>query len=262
MLTPSSALSIAGSDPSGGAGIQVDLKTFAALGLWGMAVITSLTAQNSFRVSGTMGIPPDFVGKQIDTLLEDITPGAVKTGMLANAGIIRAVIDHLPDTIPLVVDPVLVSTSGHRLLCEDAIGILRDGLIPRADLVTPNIPEAMVLTGMERIVTEDEMEMAGGMIRDMGAGSVVIKGGHGAGDDSVDLLVTDRVIRLLSPREPYSVHGSGCCFSAAITGYIAKGEDIPEACRLGKEVISRAIRSAVKGSQEQWMANPGDVHLE
>jgi hydroxymethylpyrimidine/phosphomethylpyrimidine kinase len=251
------ALSIAGSDPSGGAGIQVDLKTFAITGVWGMAVITALTAQNSTRVSEVYAIEPHVVGEQIRTLLEDITPGAVKTGMLANAGIIRVVVDTVPSGIFLVVDPVMISTSGHRLLDASAVETMRELLIPRAALVTPNIPEAEVLADLE-IRNEAGMNEAGLRIIRLGAGSVVVKGGHGTGDESVDILVTrDGVHRLSSPRFPYKVHGSGCCFSSAVTGYLARGCSMEEACRKGKELVHEAIKRSVPGQSGMRMINPG-----
>ncbi len=253
------ALTIAGSDPSGGAGVQVDLKTFAETEVWGMAVITALTAQNACRVSRVWPMEAKVVGEQISTLVEDITPGAAKTGMLATAEVIRAVIDTLPESIPLIVDPVMISTSGHRLLDEAAIRTMKEMLIPRATLVTPNIPEAEVLTGM-KINDEAEMIEAGQQIRDLGSRSVVIKGGHGTGEESVDLLIDrEGEIRLTSPRMPYQVHGSGCCFSAAVTGFLAQGYGVEESCRQGKVVVTRAIRDAVAGIGEMRMANPGGV---
>lgn len=251
-----SALTIAGSDPSGGAGIQIDLKTFASTGVWGMAVITGLTAQNACRVAGVWPVDPGIVSIQIATLLEDMTPGAVKTGMLADEAIIRAVDRALPPLCRLVVDPVMVSTSGHRLLAEPAVRAVRDILIPRALLVTPNIPEAEVLTGFP-ITGEEGMEEAGRAILSLGAEAVVVKGGHGSGETAVDLLVTrTQVQRLVAPRLPYGVHGSGCCFSAAVTGFLARGSGLEEACRRGKELVTRAIQGAVCGAGGVRMVNP------
>jgi hydroxymethylpyrimidine/phosphomethylpyrimidine kinase len=253
------ALTIAGSDPSGGAGIQVDLKTFAEVGVWGMAVVTALTAQNACRVSGVWSMESHVVREQISTLLEDITPGVVKTGMLSTDEIIQAVVQTLPEHIPLVVDPVMISTSGHRLLDELAIKSMKKALLPRATVVTPNIPEAEVLAGIK--ITDDASMIEAGMkIRELGAGVVVVKGGHGTGDESVDLLITsDGVIRLTSPRMPYQVHGSGCCFSAAVTGFLAQGYGVAESCRLGKEIVSKAIREAIAGTGGMRMVNPGGV---
>jgi hydroxymethylpyrimidine/phosphomethylpyrimidine kinase len=251
------ALTIAGSDPSGGAGIQVDLKTFAATGVYGMAVITALTAQNAARVSGAQILDSTCVSKQVSVVLEDMVPGAVKTGMLATSSIIETVVHALPKGVPLVVDPVMISTSGHRLLDMAAVRSVRDILIPRATLVTPNIPEAEVLCAFE-IVDEEGMQEAGMQILTMGAFAVVVKGGHGSGDESIDLLISRQgVVSLRSVRMPYSVHGSGCCFSAAITGYLALGFPMEEACQMGKILVSRAIEQAVCGISGMRMVNPG-----
>lgn len=254
-----SVLTIAGSDPSGGAGIQVDLKTFAATGVWGMAVITALTAQNACRVSGSWAMEPAVVRSQVQTLLEDMVPGAVKTGMLANAGIIRTVAEVLPEGVPLVVDPVLVSTSGHPLLDPDCVSALMECLLPRAMLITPNLPEALVLSGIA-IKDESDMIEAGRSILSRGVRGVMVKGGHGKGSESVDLLITeDQVIRLSSPRLPGPVHGTGCCFSAAIASYLALGFSPEEACRQAKELVSMAIQQAVMGAGGMRMVNPGRV---
>lgn len=254
-----SALTIAGSDPSGGAGIQADLATFAATGVFGMAVITALTAQNAGRVTSVLAIDPSMVTGQIATLLEDMRPGAVKTGMVMNGDIIQAIILTLPPDIPLIVDPVMISTSGHRLLDESAIRSVRERLIPRALLVTPNIPEAEILTGL-LIHDMSGMEKAGRKILDLGACAVVVKGGHGSGDEALDLLITRKgTIMLRSSRMPYQVHGSGCCLSAAITGYIARGCNTEEACRKGKEIVSRAIEMAVSGISGIRVVNPGCI---
>ena len=255
------ALTIAGSDPSGGAGIQIDLKTFGAIQVWGMAVITSLTAQNRNRVSSVWAMDPAVVGEQIQTLLEDIPPGAVKTGMLATSGIIQKIVGILPPEIPLVVDPVMISTSGHQLLDESAIQVLMDQLIPCATIITPNIPEAEVLTGIT-IRGESDMVEAGRHLLGLGPRAVVVKGGHGVGDESVDLLISrDGIIRLRSPRLPYQVHGSGCCFSAAVTGYLAGGCTIEEACTKGKDLVSLGITRALPGGSGIRMVNPGGVEL-
>jgi len=252
-----SALSIAGSDPSGGAGIQVDLKTFAKTEVWGMAVITALTAQNPVRVSGAWPVDPDIVSEQIQILLEDITPGAVKTGMLANAAIINAVDEVLPHDIPLVIDPVMVSTSGHQLLDADAVQELISLLIPRATIITPNIPEAEILSGMKEISEEGAMEEAGRIILDLGAEYVLLKGGHGSGDTSVDLLISRScVTRLSSKRQPYDVHGSGCSLSAAITGYLARENSVPKACEKAKKMVSLGIEDALTGKSGMRMVNP------
>jgi len=259
MTVSRSVLTIAGSDPSGGAGIQIDLKTFAATGVWGMAVITALTAQNACRVSGAWAMEPAVVRSQVQTLLEDMVPGAVKTGMLANAGIIRAVTEVLPEGIPLVVDPVMISTSGHALLDPDSVSALIECLLPRATLITPNIPEASVLSGRE-IRDEPDMIEAGRHILSRGARGVLVKGGHGEGRESVDLLITaEQVIRFSSPRLPGPVHGTGCCFSAAIASYLARGFCPEDACRKAKDLVSMAIEQAVTGAGGMRMVNPGRV---
>lgn len=250
------ALTIAGSDPSGGAGIQMDLKTFARTGVWGMAVITALTAQNAARVSHTWPLEPGIVESQIHSVLEDMRPGAIKTGMLANSGIIKVVRDTLPDTIPLIIDPVMVSTSGYHLLDPDAVHDMRECILPIASLVTPNVPEAEILAGMV-ISTEEDMIEAGRRIMDCGTGQVIVKGGHNTGEYATDLLIgPDEVVRLTNPRLPYEVHGSGCSFSAAITGYISKGYDIHTACQMGKTLISAAITDAIEGKSGRRIINP------
>lgn len=251
-----SALTIAGSDPSGGAGIQMDLKTFAKTGVFGMAVITALTAQNAMRVSHAWPMETAMVRDQMVTLLEDMTPGAIKTGMLPTREIIMAVMDTLPDQTPLVVDPVLISTSGHRLIAADAMDTIRESLIARATLVTPNIPEAEVLTRM-KIQGEEEMIQAGRMILDLGAAAVMMKGGHGTGEDAVDILITHSSVEQYSaPRMPYQVHGSGCCFSAAVAGYLAQGMHMEMACQRAKVLVTQAIRDAIPGISGMRMVNP------
>jgi hydroxymethylpyrimidine/phosphomethylpyrimidine kinase len=162
------ALTIAGSDPSGGAGIQMDLKTFAKTGVWGMAVITALTAQNAAQVTGSWPMDPEMVREQIITVLEDLTPGAIKTGMLANTGIIKAVEETVPKDVPLVIDPVMISTSGYRLLNDDAICDICERLIPLAHLITPNIPEAEIISQM-KIASDEDVILAGSKIMDLGA---------------------------------------------------------------------------------------------
>jgi len=251
-----SALSIAGSDPSGGAGVQVDLKTFVKTGVWGMAVITALTAQNASEVRGSWAIKPDIVREQISTVLEDITPGAIKTGMLANSGIIRMIAQTIPEKIPLVIDPVMVSTSGYRLLSEDAVRDIQELLIPLSHILTPNIPEAEILSKMS-INTEEEMIEAALRIIDLGARHVVLKGGHGSGKEATDLLVGKKdITRLVHPRKPFDVHGSGCSFSAAIAGFIAQGLDEKEACTRAKKIVSNGIDNAIFGKSGKGMINP------
>jgi hydroxymethylpyrimidine/phosphomethylpyrimidine kinase len=252
-----SACSIAGSDSSGGAGLQVDLKTFAAYDVYGLSVVTAVTAQNTKRVAGAWIQSPDSVSAQILALCEEFTIGVWKTGMLGNVGVIEAVIDSLPSDAVLVIDPVLVSTSGHRLLSEDALRLLIEGLIPRATVVTPNIPEAEVLTGISPIVTSDDMREAGLVFLAMGADAVIIKGGHLVSGAAADLFLdAKREILLTSPRYPYSVHGSGCCFASALAAEISSGASPDAAFSGAKRFIDGAIRHAIRISETGWVPDP------
>ncbi len=238
------ALTIAGSDPSGGAGIQADLKTFHQFGVYGEAVITLLTVQNTVRVSRVEVVSPELVLQQISAVIEDIPPGAAKTGALGSAAMVRAVAMAAADfPFPLVVDPVMVSKHGMALLPEDAVAAIRDLLLPRAALITPNLPEAEALTGM-RIETMEAMRAAASRLREMGARAVLIKGGHLKGD-AVDLLfeagqwhefVAERVAT------PHT-HGTGCTYSAAITAGLALGLGLPGAVARAKRFIQAAIRT-------------------
>lgn len=250
------ALTCAGSDPSGGAGIQVDLRTFAALGTWGLSAITALTAQTPAAVRAAAPVDPDMVSAQIEAVLEVFPVGAAKTGMLATAAICTAVADALPDGLPLVVDPVMAATSGGRLLDPDAIDVLVERLLPRATLVTPNLGEAAALAGVP-VRTFDEMREAAERLRDLGARAVLVKGGHGTGPEAVDLLLdADGAIPFVSPRYPYDVHGSGCCLSAAITARLAQGADLRTAVGDGKAAVTVAIAGAVTAPDGRRMANP------
>lgn len=241
------ALTIAGSDSSGGAGIQADLKTFSALGVYGASVVTALTAQNTMGVQGVHAVPPDFVSAQIASVLDDLDVKAIKTGMLADAPIIRAVVDGLaaraPAT-PLVVDPVMVATSGDLLLAREAIATLKSALIPRATLITPNLPEGAALLGEALAETEAEARDQIGRLAKLGARAVLLKGGHGSGDEAVDLLATDAgaVVRLAAPRvATRNTHGTGCTLSAAIAARLALGDDLEQAVRRGKSYVHAAI---------------------
>lgn len=241
------ALTIAGSDSSGGAGIQADLKTFSAFGVYGASALTALTAQNTLGVHGVHAVPPAFVIAQIDAVLSDLSVGAIKTGMLANHAIVTAVADRLGAAtgIPLVVDPVMVATSGDNLLDADAIDAVRHRLLPRAMLVTPNIPEAA------RLLDEPEAEDETGLTRQaqsilaFGPQAVLLKGGHGGGDTATDLLVTaNRVITLRQPRiETTATHGTGCTLSAAIAALLASGADLEQAVERAKAYVWKALVS-------------------
>jgi hydroxymethylpyrimidine/phosphomethylpyrimidine kinase len=237
-------LTIAGSDSGAGAGIQADLKTFAALGVYGTSVITAITAQNTVKVSAILELSIDLVAAQIDAVMEDIGADALKTGMLANASLIELIAAKIRayDLKNLVVDPVMVAKSGDLLLRKDAIQALCTHLIPVAQVVTPNLPEAQELTGMKLTRTK-EIEEAARRIIAMGAKSVVIKGGHRKGP-AIDLFFDGKKIRTLrSPRiHTRHTHGTGCTFSAAIAAYLAKGKKIEDAVAMAKKYITQAIR--------------------
>jgi len=220
------ALSIAGSDPSGGAGVQADLKTFAALGTYGTAVLTALTAQSTRGVAGVLVVDPDFVGRQLGVLLDDVTVHATKIGMLAGAATARAVAAVLRarDVGPVVLDPVMVATSGDRLLDADAVAVVREELLPRADVVTPNVPEAAVLLGVAAARTVAEcVAQAEELLRRSGT-AVLLKGGHLAGDESVDVLARPGGTALLRrPRiATTATHGTGCTLSSAVAALLAR----------------------------------------
>lgn len=238
-------LTIAGSDSGGGAGIQADLKTFAALGVYGMSALTAITAQNTLGVQGVYELPADFVGLQIDSVVTDIGVDAVKTGMLANADIIAVVAARVREHgLPnLVVDPVMVAKSGDPLLRPDARDALISLLLPLAVVVTPNLHEARVLTGM-KIETVEEMERAAVAIHRMGPRYVVVKGGHLETGESVDVLYDgERFTHFPSPRvETKNTHGTGCTFASAIAAGLAKGLNVEEAVRQAKEYITLALR--------------------
>lgn len=242
---PPIALTIAGSDPSGGAGIQADLKTFTAFGVYGASVITALTAQNTVGVQGVVAVEPHFVAAQLASVLADLDVGAVKTGMLANAAIIRAVVAGLSEArIPLVVDPVMVATSGDSLLEPEAVEAVRQELLPIATLLTPNLPEAARLLEAPLAITEAEATAQAHAIRALGCRAVLLKGGHGEGSEAVDLLLDDQGVlhRLAAPRiQTRHTHGTGCTLSAAITALLALGIALPDAVRRAKSYVHSAI---------------------
>jgi hydroxymethylpyrimidine/phosphomethylpyrimidine kinase len=242
-----SALTIAGSDSGAGAGIQADLKTFAAHGVYGTSAITAVTAQNSLGVTMVQALPADLVTAQIEAIVSDFGVHAAKTGMLANAAIVEAVSAAVRDLeIPLlVVDPVMVAKSGDRLLDDEALGAMKAELIAQAFLVTPNIPEAEALTNIE-IRTEDDRKEAARRIVEMGASAVVIKGGHLASDDIRNLLLhEDEFVEFQHPRVPgRHTHGTGCTFAAAITSHLARGHDLRTAIDGAQQYVAEAIRHA------------------
>ncbi len=248
MMTIPIALTIAGSDSSGGAGIQADLKTFAALGVYGASVITALTAQNTRGVNGIHQVPADFVTAQIDAVFGDLEVKAVKIGMVAELATIDAIAAGLDRWSPkhVVLDPVMVATSGDRLLAADAVEALRTKLVPRASLITPNLPEAAALLDEPIASNEAAIESQGRRLLAMGCPVVLIKGGHGQGAESIDYLIEGNgVVALAAPRiATKNTHGTGCSLSSAIAAGLAKGEDMATAVRQAKTWISAAIAAA------------------
>jgi len=241
-------LTIAGSDSGGGAGIQADLKTFSALGCYGMSVVTALTAQNTTGVTGIHAVPPDFVVQQMTAVFSDIGTDAVKIGMLYSAELIQAVSDELRrhEASNIVLDPVMVAQSGDKLLQDAAITALKDHLLPLATVLTPNLPEAAVLLGQE-VKGLDDMQAAAKNLAAFGSRSVLLKGGHAQGDDSSDVLyiAEDDLCVVLGDRRvrTANTHGTGCTLSSAIAAYLAKGEAIAPAIRKAKTYIGEAIRA-------------------
>ena len=237
-------LSIAGSDPSGGAGIQADLKTFAALDVYGMAVITALTAQNTQEVRGFIALPPAFVKDQIDAVFDDIEVSAVKIGMLANEEIIEVVADALERHKPsyIVLDPVMVATSGDSLISAEALAAMKARLIPLCDVLTPNIPEAEKLSRKAVM----DMEVAAAGLLDLGSRAVLLKGGHLKGAVAMDVLAHNGGVKVFeAPRlESKNTHGTGCTLSSAVAAYLARGYSLDESVESAKNYISSAINHA------------------
>jgi hydroxymethylpyrimidine/phosphomethylpyrimidine kinase len=242
------ALTIAGSDSGGGAGIQADLKTFSALGVYGASAITALTAQNTLGVQAIHAAPPEFVAQQISSVLSDLKVAAIKIGMLANAEVIEAVAQALGPHlgIPVVLDPVMVAASGDPLLAPEAVEALRTHLLPLAAIVTPNLPEAAFLCGSTAARDEEEMASQGRGILAFGASSVLIKGGHAHGPDSADLLVSPCWVKRFSVKRiaTRNVHGTGCTLSSAIAAGLAKGLPLFEAVSVAKAYVTAAIAAA------------------
>ncbi len=242
------ALSIAGLDPSGGAGIAADLKTFSALGVYGAAVVTALTAQNTKGVFGIHDVPPDFIAAQIDAVFSDLAVGAVKIGMLGGPAAIEVVAAALDRYHPrdVVLDPVMIASSGQPLLRGEALGRLRD-LIARVSVLTPNLSEAAALLGTDPARDEAEMRAQAQKLLAFGTRAVLIKGGHGSGAESVDILVDARgeALRLAAPRiATQNTHGTGCTLSSAIAAGLAKGLPLPAAAREAKTYVSAALAAA------------------
>lgn len=238
-------LSVAGSDPSGGAGVQADLKTFTALGVYGGAVLTALTAQSTRGVTGVHRVPEDFVTAQLDAVLADLDVRAVKTGMLGTADVVEAVAAAVErHRVPaLVVDPVMVATSGDRLVDDATVAAIAARLLPLATVVTPNLPETAVLTGGRAPTDEAAMAAAGRTLVAAGARAVLVKGGHLTGAEAVDLLVTrEGIERLAAPRvRTRNTHGTGCTLSSAIAARLALGDDLHAAVVFAKAYLTEAV---------------------
>jgi hydroxymethylpyrimidine/phosphomethylpyrimidine kinase len=242
------AVTIAGSDSGGGAGIQADLKTFAALGVYGASVITALTAQNTKGVSAIHDVPPAFITAQIDAVFSDLAVGAVKIGMLSQAPAIAAVAGGLErfGQSQVVLDPVMVATSGDRLLDANGVDALRRLLIPKATILTPNLPEAAALLDTANAADEGAMRRQAERLLSLGARAVLIKGGHGQGTESVDLLVERGGVERLAAKRiaTKNTHGTGCTLSSAIAAGLAKAMPLIEAVREAKAYVTAAIASA------------------
>lgn len=251
-------MTIAGSDSGGGAGIQADLKTFAALGVHGTSAVTAITAQNTLGVTDVLEVPPELVLAQIDAVVTDIGAAAAKTGMLSSARIIEAVAEAIRrhSLSVLVVDPVMVAKGGARLLRDDAVGALRTVLLPLAAVITPNLPEAEVLLGRSITSLDERRDAAQELVR-LGARAAVVKGGHAEGD-AVDVYAdADHLFELSAARiETANTHGSGCTFSAAITSYLAMGDSAPDAVRRAKAFISSAIEFSIEVGSGHGPVNP------
>ena len=245
-------LVVAGSDSGGGAGFQADCKVITALGGYASCALTALTAQNTLGVHDVLPVPPGFVGAQMRAVLDDIGTDAVKSGMLADAPVVEAVADGLErffaarGRVPYVLDPVMVAKGGAALLAPDAVARLRERLVPLADVITPNLPEALALTGVE-VSGEEEARRAGEVLLEMGAGAALIKGGHGAGAELVDVLVSadGAVARFAAARiDTPHTHGTGCSLASAIAALLAQGAALPDAVARGLAHVRRGILQA------------------
>lgn len=266
-------LTIAGSDPSGGAGLQADLKAMSALGAYGMSVVTALTAQSTTGVTGVHNVPEDFVRAQLDTLLDDIAPDATKIGMLSTTGLIGTVADYLPRLGSTVLDPVMVATSGDRLLEADAVDALRD-LCTRADLITPNVPEAAVLLDREEATDVDGMVEQARALLDLGVRRVLLKGGHLTGEATDVYADADGARLLAAPRTPTrNTHGTGCTLASAIAALRPRRSSWLEAVSDAKAYLAGAIAHAdelgvghghgpVHHFHALWEQHPGEPGAE
>jgi hydroxymethylpyrimidine/phosphomethylpyrimidine kinase len=245
-VTPT-ALTVAGSDSGAGAGIQADLKTFAALGVYGASAVSAVTAQNTQGVQGVMPMPPEFVAAQVRSVLSDMPVAAIKTGLLADAATIIAVAQAVHKVAqPLVVDPVMVATSGDRLMSSAAVAALRDELLPQAQLITPNIPEAAALLKTRAATDVETMERQATALLALGCRAVLLKGGHLPGAEAVDVYCDARGCQLLrAPRvATRNTHGTGCTLAAAICARLALGDSAEQAARHAKTYLLHALRHA------------------
>ena len=245
-------LSIAGSDSSGGAGVQADLKTFSSLGVYGATVITAITAQNTQGVRSQLALPAQIVYEQILAVMEDIRPSVVKIGMLSNAEIAHVVADALGKySIPLILDPVFISTSGHQLLSQEALQVVKCRLLPMAELITPNIPEMHELTGLPLLSMEQKHEAARYLFS-LGAKAILLKGGHEEGSEKTDILFqwSDEQMSAINfstqTISTRNVHGTGCTLSSAIAAYLARGYELSAAVGAAKSYVFEAIKSGAE----------------
>ena len=245
------ALTIAGSDSGGGAGVQADLKAFSALGVYGASVLTAITAQNTVTVSAVHEVPADIVGAQITAVLGDLDVDSIKIGMLFSVPIIKVVaecLDAFKGTV--ILDPVMIAKSGDALLQADAVEAMKTHMLPRADLLTPNLPEAAGLLGTAEAQDLTQTQAQGAALLELGPRAVLMKGGHSAGDICTDLLISgengaSRIDRFEAPRVPtHNTHGTGCTYSASIAAYVARGMTLPEATKAAHTYLQEAIRVA------------------
>jgi hydroxymethylpyrimidine/phosphomethylpyrimidine kinase len=242
-------LTIAGFDSSGGAGIQADIKTISALGCYATSVLTALPVQNTQGVKDIFPIPVEAVSSQLRAIFEDIVPDAIKIGMVHTAELVEAIVQSFRgyETLPIVFDPVMVSTSGHRLMEEITIKTIVEKLFPLADVVTPNMDEAAILSGM-KVDTPDDMRLAGDQIMELGCKSVLLKGGHQEGSRITSLFIDDSGKHHTFESVKFktqNTHGSGCTLSSAIASFIAQGKDIRKAVELGQGYVHKAVKSGM-----------------
>ena len=263
---PTVALSIAGSDSGAGAGIQADLKTFSALGVYGCTAITAITAQNTREVTSIFGLPDDIIRKQIRSIMSDIPPDAIKIGMVHRKEIIQSIYDSLMHTkIPIVLDPIFAAGSGSKLLLDNAFESFVSELVPIATLITPNLMEAEKLAGVE-IKSEGDAIEAARKIKKLGVENVIIKGGHSNTNNVIDILLhrNKRVYKLANTRIAVKeFHGSGCNFSASITALLARGFQIVDACKIANQYVHKSIGNALKLGKGLVVTNPiSDLYLD